>query len=824
MTTLTKSSRLPIQRRVGEGCTQRGPRRPSWTEVAAEAAGDLLHAAESGSVQRLLSELQGSVGNDAVQRLVREHGESANATVAQRIRAAMNGGRPLDSRARREVEPAMGADLSAVRVHDDAESDSLATELGAEAFTTGSDMFFKKGAFDPGSDTGLRTIAHEATHVVQQSRGAVSGRPVGGGISLSEPDDAYERHADEVADRVGGGDAARPSSPASAPGVGRRTVQRKCGCGGTCGPCSSGNDKEQERDNDGEVPIQRLAAPPSIGPLLVQRKAAPSPVDVTFRADADLHSAGTTGVNTNGASGFDPSTELSPANKGEVPSKLLFNVDIDWKPSATKKTGGGPLDCDPCKALDLDLIPDRYKTDCDGLCTFKERKEFVKKLIPELLERPCKLLPSSSAETACQVGGGGVLNFLKGIPVIGSIISGVETLADAVNRLVSPLGKALDALDTVSNKVCKDKDFCEDPDAPNNTGEAHVTSSTMFILHKDGDNDVLVPTGPLPSATSDGKGAQLAVPVQIARESIERGARVSIAPAVVTTGGGAEAHLRQRSFFVDVKLLPKPAPRDIPCTEVSLPFVIGSTKYMNPPHGLGEDGEREYLFNWYFSLQPAVRQEIEEGRALMKLTGRCSTTGSKTFNLDLAKRRAEKVRDIISNFTGNNARIRYFATGEFVSGEDNKEDATQRKVDIAVVGQVAGEKVEGVPDLCTGGFGLPTPGGANIEPKKEERPDGDGTGPVGPALVEAPPAIGVDGGEPVPATVGGGDIGSGLVGTTGAESDGGATVDIGEDLAIPTGGGEVFEPFSFDEDETASDLPVPALTGGDGFGFFEEEE
>ena len=46
-------------------------------------------------------------------------------------------------------------------------------QLGARAFTTGQDVFFREGEYSPGSDSGRKLIAHELTHVVQQGTGEI---------------------------------------------------------------------------------------------------------------------------------------------------------------------------------------------------------------------------------------------------------------------------------------------------------------------------------------------------------------------------------------------------------------------------------------------------------------------------------------------------------------------------------------------------------------------------------------------------------------------------------------------------------------------------
>ena len=63
----------------------------------------------------------------------------------------------------------MGADFSQVKVHTDAHADQLSRSIQANAFTTGNDVFFKQGAYDPSSSSGQELLAHELTHVIQQN-------------------------------------------------------------------------------------------------------------------------------------------------------------------------------------------------------------------------------------------------------------------------------------------------------------------------------------------------------------------------------------------------------------------------------------------------------------------------------------------------------------------------------------------------------------------------------------------------------------------------------------------------------------------------------
>jgi len=77
-------------------------------------------------------------------------------------------GSPLSADVRAKLEPHFGADFGDVHVHTDSQSDKLVRSIQAEAFAIGKDIFFSKGAYQPGSREGQALIAHELTHVTQQ--------------------------------------------------------------------------------------------------------------------------------------------------------------------------------------------------------------------------------------------------------------------------------------------------------------------------------------------------------------------------------------------------------------------------------------------------------------------------------------------------------------------------------------------------------------------------------------------------------------------------------------------------------------------------------
>jgi hypothetical protein len=83
--------------------------------------------------------------------------------------AVASPGRPLDSRTRAFMEPRFGHDFRQVRVHSDRGADGAAAAVGARAFTVGRDIVFRAGEFSPATPAGRHLLAHELTHVIQQS-------------------------------------------------------------------------------------------------------------------------------------------------------------------------------------------------------------------------------------------------------------------------------------------------------------------------------------------------------------------------------------------------------------------------------------------------------------------------------------------------------------------------------------------------------------------------------------------------------------------------------------------------------------------------------
>jgi hypothetical protein len=117
------------------------------------------------------------------------------------------------------IQHSFGAhDVSGVQAHTGPAAQQASQGIGAQAYAVGNHV-----AFDGAPD--LHTAAHEAAHVVQQQHGV----HLKGGVGAAG--DAYERHADAVADRVVAGQSAEallgqmaPTGPGSG---GAAAVQRR---------------------------------------------------------------------------------------------------------------------------------------------------------------------------------------------------------------------------------------------------------------------------------------------------------------------------------------------------------------------------------------------------------------------------------------------------------------------------------------------------------------------------------------------------------------------------------------------------------------------
>ncbi|MFI0409271.1 DUF4157 domain-containing protein [Actinomadura sp. 3N508] len=153
--------------------------------------------------------LQRLVGNAAVARMLSaqrltdqgsgepDFDEHAPAVQRQRVEKVLRSpGRPLDEPVRTEIEARTGASLGHVRVHTDASAHEAAESLHAEAFTSGSDIAFRRGNYDPRSPSGMHLIMHEALHAIDNQSGPATGFDNGQGLLLTDPAGKTETDVD----------------------------------------------------------------------------------------------------------------------------------------------------------------------------------------------------------------------------------------------------------------------------------------------------------------------------------------------------------------------------------------------------------------------------------------------------------------------------------------------------------------------------------------------------------------------------------------------------------------------------------------------------
>ena len=111
------------------------------------------------------------IGLHSLQRQLEHLDGQSEQPLMERIQARRGAGNPIPGPLRKALELELNHDLGRVRLHDDSEADTLSKSVQALAFTTGQDIFFKAGTFNPNTRTGVELIAHEVTHTVQQAQG-----------------------------------------------------------------------------------------------------------------------------------------------------------------------------------------------------------------------------------------------------------------------------------------------------------------------------------------------------------------------------------------------------------------------------------------------------------------------------------------------------------------------------------------------------------------------------------------------------------------------------------------------------------------------------
>jgi hypothetical protein len=128
-------------------------------------------------------------------RAANSHGCGAVPPIVHEVLSSS--GNSLDPATRAYFEPRFGYDFSGVRTHTDAKAVDSARAVNALAYTVGRDVVFGAGQYTPGTSQGRKLMAHELTHVIQQSRG--------GSYPMLDPSAVHEHNAEAVSDAIAAG-------------------------------------------------------------------------------------------------------------------------------------------------------------------------------------------------------------------------------------------------------------------------------------------------------------------------------------------------------------------------------------------------------------------------------------------------------------------------------------------------------------------------------------------------------------------------------------------------------------------------------------------
>lgn len=174
---------FPQRYPFGGACHTCPPRVQAKLKVG--QAGDKYEQEADRVAERVAEPIGGNYGkagdqSKRFQLLIK--GECANQTSNQisaepgtynlksQIEPGSNLGKPLDTSIKEDMSRKIGFDFCNVRIHTDDSAIYLNKGLNARAFTHGSDIYFNEGEYSPNSLGGKKLLAHELTHVVQQSR------------------------------------------------------------------------------------------------------------------------------------------------------------------------------------------------------------------------------------------------------------------------------------------------------------------------------------------------------------------------------------------------------------------------------------------------------------------------------------------------------------------------------------------------------------------------------------------------------------------------------------------------------------------------------
>lgn len=185
-----------VQRWVDEGMTVQAMGKPRDMEA--------FRARQAGRSSEIPTDIERQ-NQASVQR--NAHGQPAEGSagdvgVPDAVRNVIaKPGTTMDESVQREMESTMGGDFSDVQLHTGPDAAAATEAINARAFTVGNHVAFNHGEYDPESESGKKVLAHELTHVRQQTGGRVSMLSKDQPLQI-DPDPALEREANTTAEAV----------------------------------------------------------------------------------------------------------------------------------------------------------------------------------------------------------------------------------------------------------------------------------------------------------------------------------------------------------------------------------------------------------------------------------------------------------------------------------------------------------------------------------------------------------------------------------------------------------------------------------------------
>ena len=120
-----------------------------------------------GATEIISRKKTGTYHSDIIQRSGRSPPRES-IPFEQSLLSSKGSGSALPGDTREFMESRFNADFTGVRIHTGATAQAMSSNIHAQAFAHGNDIYFNEGKFSPQTESGGTLLAHELTHTIQQ--------------------------------------------------------------------------------------------------------------------------------------------------------------------------------------------------------------------------------------------------------------------------------------------------------------------------------------------------------------------------------------------------------------------------------------------------------------------------------------------------------------------------------------------------------------------------------------------------------------------------------------------------------------------------------